>query len=109
MSDKELHIGDYGTIIEVTIIDPNTNSAQDISDADNKQFYFRNPAGTIINVSGTFKTDGSDGIVQYTVEDGDSVLETYPGGWILQVEIESTAGHWRSEKKQFTVYGNINT
>jgi len=107
-NDKEIHVGDYGTIFEVTLIDPNTSSADDVSSANNKEFLFRNPAGTLTTVSGTFKTDGSDGIIQYTVLDGDSIIES-TGPWSLQIRITSTAGQWTSEKENFTVFPNLDT
>lgn len=62
--------GDFGQPIELTFIDVDTNAAADISGYVTVQMIFTNPAGTVTTKTAAFKTDGSDGIITYTPEDG---------------------------------------
>lgn len=110
MSDsKKPHAGDIGVLFEITLIDPNTDSALDVSDFATIHYLFRRPDSTIVTVSGSFKTDGSDGIVQYTNSDGDNIINTH-GTWVLQVRgFDSGSGKWTSDKVEFEVLPNLDS
>lgn len=69
MSLKNIVAGDYGQAIELTFIDVDTDAAADISGYTTTiQMLFESPSGTETAKTATFKTDGSDGIIRYTVE-----------------------------------------
>lgn len=80
-------------------------SAVDLSAATVKQLKLRKPSGTVVTKTADFTTDGSDGKIEYTTEDGD--LDT-AGDWQLQpyLELPGWQGHTRN-KVGFRVKGNL--
>lgn len=70
MSLKNLVAGDYGQDIELTFVDVDaTGTAVDISSyATTMQMVFVQPDGTEAAKTAAFKTDGTDGVIVYTVE-----------------------------------------
>lgn len=71
MSLKGIVAGDYGQAIELTFVDVDTEAAVNIgSYTTTTQMLFTSPAGVETAKTATFKTDGSDGIITYTVESG---------------------------------------
>ena len=103
MAAEEIHKGDVGTIIEITVKDDSV--AIDVSGVSLKQFKFQKPDGSVTTKTAAFKTDGTDGILTYTtiVDDLD-----IPGAWDVQAYIEWSAG-WKghSDISTFTVYDNV--
>lgn len=70
MSLSNIIAGDFGQVIELTFTDVDTDAAADISSYSTTiQMIFTSPAGTETAKTATFKTDGSDGIIQYTTEE----------------------------------------
>ena len=65
----EIHEGDIGTKLLVTITDCGT--VVDISTATTLAIYTRKPDGTILSRIGTLETDGVDGKMSYITEAGD--------------------------------------
>lgn len=99
----DIHVDDYGTIIRATIVEDGT--ALDISTATVKKFYIQKPGTTSPDeYTAEFYTDGSDGIIQYTTEDGD--LDTV-GLWKIQAYIEMTGWVGRSDIVGFKVKENL--
>ena len=95
--------GDYGTEIYITV--KNLNGAViDISSATQKDFIFKKYDGTTVTKEATFSTDGTDGILKYTVESG--LLDTI-GLWNLQVHIVMPTGEWYSSIINFDVKNNL--
>lgn len=69
MSLNYIISGDYGQIIELTFIDTDTDAAADVSGYTSTiQMIFTDPTGTETTKTATFKTDGSDGIIRYTID-----------------------------------------
>lgn len=104
---EDLHVGDIGTIIRVTLQDTNSScvsSALNVSSASTITFTFKKPDGSKITRNGGFTTDGSDGQVQYTTVDGD--LDQC-GEWRVQLYLVLTSGSWRSEIGRFRVIDNL--
>lgn len=99
---EEVHVGDVGTIFRLTIMDG--SSPVDLSGATTKNINFQKPDLTTMSKAGTFFTDGTDGIIQYTTSSDDLDLA---GTWHIQASITLTAGQWKSEIQSFTVYPNI--
>ena len=71
--------GDIGTILETTIKDGGT--AVDISGASGIVFTANPPGAAVKSFTAAFKTDGTDGVVNYTTVSGDINVS---GTWRIQ-------------------------
>jgi hypothetical protein len=101
MSLDAINKDDYGYTLELTVIDTDTDSAADVSGYTTSQsVVLKDPTDTEATKSASFKTDGSDGIVQYTVADGDIDAA---GVWHIRVKLVSGSATLRSEWKTFEV------
>lgn len=129
----ELHVGDVGTRIIITIKDG--SSIVDIADATVKRFTFLRKDKTGFIRTPAFLTDGHDGKLVYTTKeypvDGPSPSaspsegaspspsaeppEAHPvrydldsaGKWTLQAYVKLPAGNWHSSTVQFEVKANL--
>lgn len=101
MSANEVHVGDIGTIFELTVMDG--ASVVDVSTATTKEIVFRKPDGTTATKTATFTTNGSDGKIRYATVAND--LDKH-GTWKVQAHIIMPTGEWRSDMSEFTVYTN---
>ena len=100
-----VHVGDIGTIFRLTIVDED-GDAIDVSGATTKKIYFEKPDRTKIVRTATFYTDGSDGIIQYAVVDGDL---NKSGDWQVQGWVDLADGEFFSALGEFTVRETIYT
>jgi len=102
----EIHINDIGTIFEVTIVDCQVPPVfVDVSSATVlKEIHFRRPDNTAFSRDAVFKTDGTDGIIQYTTILDDLDFE---GPWNIQGKVMLTGGTWHSELGSFDVIANL--
>lgn len=66
----------------------------DISSYTTLQFIFRKPDGTTVAKPASFLTDGSDGILTYTVEAG---LIDVVGSWYVQARLSKTGAQLTGE------------
>lgn len=98
----DMHIGDIGTIIEVTLYDG--GSVVNLSSATVKQFIIGKPVGATLTKNATFTTTGADGKLRYATIAGD--LDE-AGAYELQTYIETPAGKWKSDIGIFSVLPNI--
>lgn len=98
----ELHYGDIGTVIRITVNEDNV--AKDVSGATAKAFKFRKPSGATVNKNASFETDGTDGVLRYVTADGD--LDE-AGLWRVQVLLEIGTGSWSSDIAEFRVDPNL--
>jgi hypothetical protein len=105
MAANEIHKGDNGTILEVTVKDG--ASAVDISSATIKDFIFRKPApnSEVVLQSGVFTNDGTDGLLRFTVATS-GFLDTV-GKWDIQVFVSITGCTCKSDIGSFTVHDNL--
>jgi len=99
---REIHVGDIGTVFSITVKDG--VKVVDVSSASSKNVIFAKPDGTVLNFSGTYETDGTDGIVNYTTVLGDLDLI---GMWSIQVHIVMPNGEWKSDIGSFDVFSNL--
>lgn len=100
MSLSNIIAGDYGQVIELTFIDVDTSAATDISAYSSTiQMVFISPTGTETAKTATFKTDGSDGIIQYTTEDGFLTA----GNWKVRGKVASGSAVLSTVNHKFTV------
>ena len=99
---NEIHLYDIGTVFEVTLYE--CENTIDISVASTKKILFRLPDGSVLEKDGVFKTDGTDGILQYTTIEGDLIQK---GTWKIQARITLPTGTWSSDTEKFKVYVNL--
>lgn len=99
----KIQANDTGTAIRITIQDCN-NSAIDISAATNMSIIFKKPSGTTLSKDGSFYTDGTDGIITYTVPSG---LFDEIGTWKIQASVTANNGSWKSNTESFKVHRNL--
>lgn len=103
MAAEEIHKGDIGTIIELTIKDG--SQIVDISGATTKDIFLKKPvSSTVLTKSGAFSTDGTDGKLRYSTINGD--LDEV-GVWEVQAHLINPAGEWRSDIKEMSVFDNL--
>ena len=103
---EEIHVGDVGTIIRVTVQDidgSGVSSALDVS-GDTVKIILGKPDGSSLERAASFVTDGTDGLVQYVTQAGEIDMQ---GTWSLQVQVSNLAGSWKSSVGNFKVYSNI--
>lgn len=100
---QEIHVGDVGTILEVTVTD--SGVAVNLSSATTKEIFLSKPNGVVITKTAAFVSNGSDGKLQYTTIIGD--LDQH-GIWKLQVKVALPTGTWQSDIQEFRVYPNLN-
>ena len=89
MSFLNIVNGDYGQVAKLTIIDVDTGSAADVSAYSSTiQMIFTDPGGNDTAKTATFDSDGSDGIIKYTIEDG---LIDEAGAWSVRGRVQGAS------------------
>jgi hypothetical protein len=72
MSFDKIVTADFGQVAKLTFIDVDTNAAADISGYSTTiQMIFTDPDGNAAAKVATFDSDGTDGIIKYTIATGD--------------------------------------
>lgn len=104
MAVNEIHLGDIGTVFEITVMDGSV--VVDISTATTTEFVFEKPSNATVTQTAVFVTDGTDGELEYTTvaDDLDEV-----GSWRLQVYIVMPSWTGRSDIGSFEVHKNLPT
>ena len=98
MSWDNINEDDFGHIGKLTCKED--GSAADISTYTTKQFVMTDPAGAATIKTAAFDSDGSDGILKYTLIDGDIDLS---GNWQVQARIIKAGVEITSEPLKFFV------
>lgn len=98
MSWKGVTEGDYGWVGRITIVQDGT--AQDISTYTTLQYLLTSPSKVETTKTASFDTDGSDGVLAYTFQDGDIDEE---GRWLVRPRIAKTGVELTGELLTFTV------
>ncbi len=93
---------DVGTDIKLTFVED--DSAVDISAASVKSIMVEKPSGTVDTHTAAFFTDGTDGIIIYTIVDGD-IDEV--GSYSMQGLFTSPSGTWYTDIHKFRVTPNL--
>lgn len=99
---NEIHDGDVGTLFTATIKDGDTPI--DVSTATTKEFIFQKPDGTTFTKAASFKTDGSDGILQYT---STADVLTPAGSWKMQGHVVFGVNDFKTSIYEFVVHDNL--
>jgi hypothetical protein len=99
---EEIHLYDIGTSFEITLKD--CDVVVDVSSASLKEIIFKKPDKTTVTKTADFKTDGTDGIIQYI-----TVLDDLDqkGSWYIQAKVTLPTGTWSSNTEKFKVYPNL--
>lgn len=103
----DMHVGDYGTIIEMEIINRQTKQPLDLQTVSNMYMKFEPPSGTAFERTASIaNAPGTDGVIKYTIVDGD-IGEV--GRWKVQGRVEdpTTPGLWHTDIMEFFVAANI--
>ena len=104
MTNTIIHVGDVGTIFEVTVVENDGVTPVNIGLATVKKIYFKDSAGVKMEKTAVLVTDGSDGKMKYVGVAGDIDLA---GIWQMQGYVEMPAGKFYSVKTRFTVHDNL--
>ncbi len=103
MAAEEIHVGDIGTVFELTYKDQDA-AVVDISSATTQQLIFKKSNNTTAIKTTTFTTDGTDGKAQYTTVADDLDMD---GIWSLQGKVILATGTWYSDVHQFKCWPNL--
>lgn len=100
MSLQGLIVGDYGQTIQLTVTDIDTSAAANVSTYTSaQQVQIKDPDDNIATETAGFDSDGSDGLVNYTTQDGDI---DEPGVWALRVRLTAAAAVLTSQWLEFS-------
>ena len=105
-SEEELHYNDIGTVFLITMNDcvSGTSTVLDISGASSLEIILKSPSGVSSTKTASLNTDGTDGKMKYTTEDGDL---NEVGTWRIQAKAAFGSSIFRSNIKTFKVYENL--
>ena len=103
MSAGEIHEGDIGTVFEFLVKDG--DEVRDLSAATKVELKLGKPSGASVTKALAFKTDGTDGLVQWTTAQASDLDEH--GNWQAQVICTFAGGLWHSDIVPFKVYRNL--
>lgn len=104
MAVNEIHLGDIGTIFEITLLDEGSTIVDISSATVTKDIKFQKPDGTLTTKPAAFKTDGTDGILQYTTVADDLDMT---GFWTIQAYVVLTSWTGHSDVSSFQVHANL--
>lgn len=99
MSWTDIHVNDYGWVGKLTLVQDGV--AVDISSYDTLEMIFMPPnrASAVVKTA-AFDTDGTDGVVKYTVQDGDIAVA---GDWKVFARISKDETELTSSFVHFSV------
>ena len=93
-----IHVDDFGWLAQLTIVQDDV--AVDISSYTTRQFVFRKPDATEVTKTAVFDSDGTDGVLDYTVEDG---LIDATGYWGVRAVLTKANAELTSDTVLFRV------
>ena len=101
MSFDNIVAGDSGQVAKLTFIDVDTDAAADISSyASTIQMIFTDPSGNTTAKTATFDTDGTDGVIKYTIE---SSLFDEAGTWKVRGRVQGGSTKLTTVEHRFLV------
>ena len=101
MSFNKMVVGDYGQVLKLTFVDVDTDAAADISAYSSTiQMIFTDPSGNSTAKTASFSASGTDGVIQYTLENG---FLDEAGVWTVRGRVQSATTKLTTEKHSFTV------
>lgn len=103
----DMHVNDYGTVIQMEIINRQTKQPLDLGSVQNMYMIFEPPSGVAVEKTAAIANPpGTDGVIQYTIANGDI---TEIGKYKVQGRVEdpTTPGLWHTDVIEFQVASNI--
>ncbi len=101
----DMHVGDYGTTIEMTIINRQTRRPLDLATITSMYMKFEKPSGATLEKTAVMANPpGNDGVIKYVVESG---LVDETGKWLIQARLLDIGGLWHTDIMEFNVAENI--
>lgn len=97
------HVADSGTQIRITLVGEDTGII-DVSLATSMVIIIQDPNGISVEKEAEFYTDGTDGIISYTIEETDFVIV---GKHKVQARVVLPTGTWWSTVGSFKVADNL--
>lgn len=98
MAWDDITAGDFGW--DARLLVRQDGVALDISSYTTRQYLLRDPSGNEATVTAAFATDGTDGLLSYTVADGDI---DEPGRWTVRARISKSGALLTSGEHVFWV------
>jgi len=102
MAEQKIHIGDIGTVFNVTLTEG--VDILDISTATELYVIFGKPDSTSIEVSASFQTDGSNGVLIFLTTGAELDMV---GMWKIQARVVMPAWAGYSGIAEFEVFPNL--
>lgn len=101
MSWDNIVDGDYGQTVQLTVLDTDTDTAADASAyTESQEMIFKDPLGAETTKTAAFEGDGSDGVVEYALANGDI---DKAGLWQARAVVKSGSAKLSSTWLQFKV------
>ncbi len=100
----DIYVGDYGVPHEITIKE--NGVAVNISNATLMVLTYKKPDGSTAVKTPAFKTDGADGVIIYTFEQGDIKATDY-GTWKYQAYVETATSGKHTQHGTLEVGSNL--
>jgi hypothetical protein len=104
----DMHVGDYGTDFEMTIMNRATNKPLPLAGSDFMIFLFQPPGvgedAMVKEAVMSTPPTGADGKVKYTFIEGDINVA---GQWQVQALVRGPDGQWHTDIETFEVGENI--
>ena len=98
MAFTNIHVDDFGWVAQLAVTED--GAAVDISSYTTRQFVFRKPDATEVTKTAVFDSDGTDGVLDYTVEDG---LIDATGYWGVRAVLTKANAELTSDTVTFFV------
>jgi len=102
MSWEDIHVDDYGWIGKLTLQQDGT--ALDISSYTTLQYILKDPSKVTSTKVAAFDSDGTDGILKYTIAAAD-IDEV--GNWYVQARVSKIGAVLTSDWHQFQVQDRL--
>jgi len=103
MAAEEIHIGDIGTIFEVTLMDDLV--VVPIDNATTMEIIFVKPDKTKVVNTAVLSGDGLDGKMQYKTTTASDL--DIKGNWKIQGRVILPSGTWSTDIDKFKVHENL--
>lgn len=100
---SDIRVDDFGTVFRATIKDQD-DRVVNVSGSIQTLLKFKNPEGTLYTKPASVWSDGSSGIIEYTIESG--LLDT-GGRWEMQGYVQTSTGQWHTSIVNFFVQDNL--
>ena len=98
----EIRVGDVGTKLVLTVVDEGI--IVDLSEATVLTIKMQPKDGKLSVQTGILVGDGTDGKMMYITQEGDLKVD---GKWLIQGHVETPAGKWHTDIKEFYVHQNL--